>query len=72
MARIAAAGATVPSIWRLEVANGLRSGIRRQRLTNLQRNLLLGELSHLPIEADLEADRQAWTRNLRRSRSLRL
>jgi predicted nucleic acid-binding protein len=64
MAQIAAEGATVPSIWRLEVANGLRSGVRRQRLTNLERNLLLSELANLPIDADLETDQQAWTRTL--------
>lgn len=64
MAQIATEGATVPSIWRLEVTNGLRSGIRRQRLTSLQRNLLLAELANLPIDADPETDLQAWTRTL--------
>jgi predicted nucleic acid-binding protein len=64
MAQIAGEGAKVPSIWRLEVANGLRSGVRRQRLTNLERNLLLSELANLPIDADLETDQQAWTRTL--------
>ena len=41
MLRVAAEGAPVPGIWRLEVGNGLRTGVRRGRLTQEQSVLVL-------------------------------
>ena len=64
MLRAAREGAVVPSIWRLEVANGLRSGIRRGRLTTAQRNDLLASFREIMIETDTETDRLAWTTTL--------
>lgn len=57
-------GAVVPSIWWLEVANGLRSGIRRGRLTASARNDLLAAFTDMRIDADIDTDRQAWTTTL--------
>ena len=41
--QIAARGAWVPSLWRLEVANGLRMGLRRGRIDVADRNAALGK-----------------------------
>ncbi len=64
MLRAARSGAVVPSIWRLEVANGLRSAIRRRRLTTLARDDLLAAFTEMRIDTDVETDRQAWTTTL--------
>lgn len=64
MLRAARDGAVVPSIWRLEVANGLRSGIRRGRLTAAQRDDLLASFREIMIETDTETDRLAWSTTL--------
>jgi predicted nucleic acid-binding protein len=61
MRRIAEDEAYVPSIWRLEVANSLRSGMRRGRLTEEQCTVRLNDLKLLPIITDPETDRYAWS-----------
>jgi predicted nucleic acid-binding protein len=53
-------GAWVPSIWRLEVANVLESGVRRHRIDTAFRDATLADLALLPIHLDLETDRYAW------------
>ena len=65
MDQVAEAGAVVPAIWRLEVANGLQAGLRRGRLDAKRRNAMLAALADLPIGADPETDRHAWTATLR-------
>ena len=41
--QVIALGAWVPSLWRLEVANGLRMGLRRGRIDVADRNAALGK-----------------------------
>lgn len=65
MIQVASDGAIVPALWRLEVANGLRYGIRRQRLTAEKRDALLTALEELDIRTDPETDRYAWTTTVR-------
>lgn len=67
MDEIAETGAVVPNLWHLEVANGLRSGMRRGRLEAARRDAMLGALADLPIETDPETDRYAWTTTVRLS-----
>lgn len=64
IASIAEAGAVVPALWRLEVANGLRMAIRRRRIDIAFRNASLARLSDLPIEIDAETNTHAWQATL--------
>ena len=57
-------GAVVPSLWRLETANGLQVAIRRRRIDAAFRDSALTHLAHLPITIDAETDAQAWTNTL--------
>lgn len=61
MTRVADRGAVVPAIWRLEVANGLQTGVRRGRITVADRDGTLADLADLDIRTDPETDRYAWT-----------
>jgi hypothetical protein len=54
----------VPSLWRLETANGLQVAIRRKRIDVAFRDRALTHLAHLPITIDPETDAQAWTTTL--------
>ncbi|HWB51665.1 MAG TPA: type II toxin-antitoxin system VapC family toxin [Stellaceae bacterium] len=67
-------GATVPTLWRLEVANALRTAVRRRRCTDDYADQCLRRLSRLRITADAETDRNAWgmTRSLSRHHNLTL
>lgn len=49
---VRAGGALVPAIWPSEVANALRSGERRRRLTAVDTALFLRVLQALPIVVD--------------------
>jgi predicted nucleic acid-binding protein len=53
-------GAWVPELWRLEVANVLEMGVRRKRHDAKFRDATLADLSQLPIQVDVETDKQAW------------
>jgi predicted nucleic acid-binding protein len=53
-------GAWVPGLWKLEVANVLEMGIRRGRHDAAFRNSTLADLTLLPLQVDVETDRQAW------------
>ena len=57
-------GAVVPSLWRLETANGLQIAIRRKRIDAAFRDRALLDLGRLPITIDPETDAQAWTTTL--------
>ena len=70
--RVAGAGAVVPGLWRLEVANGLQMAIRRRRCDVAFRDRALTELSCLPITVDRETDAVAWTAALRLADRCRL
>ena len=63
-ALVAAARAFVPSLWRLEVANGLQMGIRRGRIDAAYRDAALADLAQLNIAIDAETDAQAWGETL--------
>jgi predicted nucleic acid-binding protein len=65
MLRVAREGARVPSLWRLEVANGLQAGIRRGRLTPAYRDGMLTAFAEMDIATDSETDRYAWTTTVR-------
>ncbi len=65
--RVTTGGAWVPSIWRLEIANGLRTGIRRGRISVDHRDQALADLGLLQIEIDPDTERHAWTTTLRLS-----
>jgi predicted nucleic acid-binding protein len=58
--QIAANGAWVPGLWRLEVANVLEMGIRRGRYDRDFVEAVLTDLSILPIHLDPDTDKQAW------------
>jgi predicted nucleic acid-binding protein len=57
-------GAVVPALWRLEVANGFRSAIRRGRTDRTYRDTALERLSMLAIETDAETVKHAWSATL--------
>jgi predicted nucleic acid-binding protein len=58
------AGAWVPSLWRLEVANVLEFGVRRGRSDSAFRDAALDDLAEFPIAVDAETDQRAWTATL--------
>lgn len=64
---IATGAAYVPVIWRLEVASGLRAGIKRGRLSPIKRDAMLERFMKLNIITDLETDRYAWSTTQRLS-----
>lgn len=53
-------GATVPSLWRLEVANALEMAVRRKRVDAQFRDASLRDLALLPIAIDSDTDAHAW------------
>ena len=62
--RVADQGATVPGLWRLEIANGLRTAIRHNRIDHGFRDRAIAQLTRLPITVDPDTDRYAWTTTL--------
>ena len=62
--QVAAEGAVVPSLWKLETANGLQIALRRQRINAAFRDRALRQLARLPITIDHETDVHAWTATL--------
>lgn len=58
--RVIAAGAWVPALWRLEVANVLEMGVRRGRTDAGFRDAALRDLGLLPIRVDSDTDAHAW------------
>lgn len=63
--RVIADGAWVPSLWRLEVANALQSGVRRGRISAEFRDAALTDLMLLNIATDTDTDTFAWSATLR-------
>ena len=63
--QVARAGAIVPALWRLEVANAFQSAIRRQRVDAVYRDASLSELAMLPITIDADTNSYAWSTTLR-------
>lgn len=64
MRQVAKTGAVVPSLWRLEIANGLQSAVRRKRINAQFRDASLADLRSFPIAVDSETDRHAWASTL--------
>lgn len=62
---IVKAGAVVPAIWSLEVANGFTLAIRRGRTTVALRDRAFADLALLAIEVDSETAAQAWKATLK-------
>ena len=62
--RVVGEGALVPSIWRLEVTNGLNVAIRRKRIDLAFRARAIHDLAELPITVDIETDSRVWTDTL--------
>jgi len=60
LTRVTEAGAWVPGLWRLEVANVLEMGVRKGRTDAAFRDAALADLALLPITVDPETDRHAW------------
>jgi len=63
--RVTADGAWVPSMWRLEVANGLNVGVRRGRIEANLRDDALATLALHDIRMDTETWQAAWASTLR-------
>lgn len=57
-------GCFVPSLWAIEVANGLTAGVRRRRTTAAFRAEALSVLELLPITEDGETRTHAWMATL--------
>jgi predicted nucleic acid-binding protein len=66
------AGARVPIIWRLEVANGLQQGIRQQRIDAAFRSGVLADLADMNIATDADTNVFAWSYTLELSDRFRL
>jgi predicted nucleic acid-binding protein len=66
--RVMSTGASVPSLWRVEVANALRSAVRRRRCDEAFVDRTLTDLAGLPIALDEETAARAWTDTRRLSR----
>ena len=62
---VADAGALVPGVWRLEVANGFQMAVNRQRIDAIYRDASLNELTRLPITIDTDTNTYAWSTTLR-------
>ncbi len=63
--QVAASGAVVPSLWRIEVANGFQMAVRRKRIDGDFRDSALHQLGLLPITVDSETDTHVWAATLR-------
>lgn len=70
--RIAEDGASVPGLWRLEVANSLTMAARRGRIDLSFRDEALADLDMLGIEIDGQTDAHAWGSTLRIADRFRL
>ena len=62
---VSSAGAWVPSLWRLEVANILEMGVRKRRHDAAFRDATLADLALLPITLDQDTAEHAWGATLR-------
>ena len=69
MQMVTETGANVPSLWRLEVANVLRSAVRRGREDEPFVDRSLRRLDAMTITIDDQTDLQAWGATLALSRT---
>ena len=54
-------GASVPPLWRYEVANGLQMATRRQRITPDYRTRCFDKIDELPIKIDQDGLDEIWS-----------
>jgi predicted nucleic acid-binding protein len=59
--QVADSGAVVPALWRLEIANGFHSAIRRKRINAAFRDTAIAQLRSMSIIVDPDTDMYAWT-----------
>jgi predicted nucleic acid-binding protein len=69
---VADAGAIVPALWRLEVANSLTVAVRRNRIDAEFRRAALADLVLLDIATDQHTDNNAWAETLKLADRYRL
>jgi predicted nucleic acid-binding protein len=69
---VAEAGAVVPTLWRLEVANSLTVAVRRGRINAEFRRASLADLALLDITTDQHTDFHAWSDTLNLADRFRL
>lgn len=62
--RVVDEGAVVPGLWRLEVASGFQTAIRRKRATAEYRDRALEALAEMDITVDRDTDAHAWNTTL--------
>ncbi|HWB48210.1 MAG TPA: type II toxin-antitoxin system VapC family toxin [Stellaceae bacterium] len=62
--QIGVTGCVVPQIWRLEVANGLTTAVRRGRITAVFRAQAIKVLELTPIRIDSDTNTHAWAGTL--------
>lgn len=60
LARVAERGATVPSLWHVEVGNALLMAERRTLVSAEEKSAALRDLVRLPITVDGETPSRAW------------
>ncbi len=58
--QVTSAGAWVPGLWRLEVANALEMAVRRGRVPPSFRDTTLADLALLEIRTDPDTNQHAW------------
>jgi predicted nucleic acid-binding protein len=58
---VSQAGAVVPALWRIEVANALLMAGRRGRLTPAGRAEVIAMLGAFPVTVDAAGDLEAWS-----------
>jgi predicted nucleic acid-binding protein len=61
---VAEHGASVPALWRLEIANSLTGAVRRKRIDREFRRAALADLGDLDIVVDGQTDSRAWNATL--------
>lgn len=62
--RAAETGAVVPTLWRLEIANGFQNAIRRKRIDLAFRDVAIAQLANMPITVDPDTSIYGWTTTL--------
>lgn len=62
--RVTTQGAIVPTLWKIEVANGLQMAMRRKRIDRGYRDQAIEQLASLPIEIDAETALHVWASTL--------
>jgi predicted nucleic acid-binding protein len=72
LASVAEHGATVPSLWHLEVGNALLMAERRRLISAEEKSAALRDLARLPITVDGETAARAWREALSLGEQYRL